>query len=247
MTQEPVVLAVLFLLIFVGLLFYFTARTTARGGPALRQIRAFEVLKGLMARAVESGRILHLSLGLGGMADETTADSLAGLSILNYLAGQSAATSMPPMISMADPTVMLFAQNAIRSAYGDDSEGAETAYRNIRWIAPQPAAYAAGVMNILSLDEAEATVMVGDFGDEYLLMGETAARRGVAHIGGTSKPNTLPFIYASAEETLLGEEIYAAGAYLQKRPAHIGSLIAQDTMRWLIALIILGGILLASR
>lgn len=88
--------------------------------------------------------------------------------------------------------------------------------------------------------------MVGSFGDEYLLMGETAARQGMAHIGGTSNPNTLPFIYASAQETLLGEEIYAAGAYLQKRPAHLGSLAAQDLMRWLVALFMLAGIVIAS-
>jgi hypothetical protein len=99
---------------------------------------------------------------------------------------------------------------------------------------------------MLDLDEVDSNVMIGKFGDEYLLMGETAARRGVAHIGGTSDPNTLPFVYATADEILLGEEIYAAGAYLQKRPALLASLAAQDTMRWLVALVILGSILLAS-
>ncbi len=147
---------------------------------------------------------------------------------------------------MADPTVMLFSQNALRAAYVDNPEGAKEAYRHIRWIAPQPAAYAAGVMNILNLDNVEATVMVGDFGDEYLLIGETATRRNMTHIGGTSNPNTLPFIYASAQETLMGEEIYAAGAYLQQHPAHLGSLMAQDTMRWIISAIIFGGILIAT-
>jgi hypothetical protein len=245
-TQQALVMAVVFLLAFTGLLLFFTARITAGHSLALRQIRAFDRLKGLMGRSVESGRALHLSLGIGGLADQTTADSLAGLAVLNYLASQAATTGTPPMVSMADPTVMLFAQNAIRAAYGDDTEGAEVAYRHIRWIAPQPAAYAAGVMSILDLDEVDSNVMVGRFGDEYLLMGETAARRGVAHIGGTSDPNTLPFVYATADDILLGEEIYAAGAYLQKRPALLASLAAQDTMRWLVALVILGGIVLAS-
>jgi len=245
-TQQALVMAVVFLLAFTGLLLFFTARITAGHSLALRQIRAFDRLKGLVGRSVESGRALHLSLGMGGLADQTTADSLAGLAVLNYLAGQAATTGAPPLVSMADPTVMLFAQNAIRAAYGDDTEGAEAAYRHIRWIAPQPAAYAAGVMNMLDLDEVDSNVMIGKFGDEYLLMGETAARRGVAHIGGTSDPNTLPFVYATADEILLGEEIYAAGAYLQKRPALLASLAAQDSMRWLVALVILGSILLAS-
>jgi hypothetical protein len=199
-----------------------------------------------MGRAIETGRTLHLSVGVGGMADRTTADSLAGLSVLNYLTRQAAETGVAPIVSMADPTLMLFAQNAIREAYGHNQSDAQEAYRHVRWIAPQPAAYAAGVMSLLRLEDAEANVMVGNFGDEYLLMGETAAWHEIDHIGGASDPNTLPFIYASAQETLFGEEIYAAGAYLSRIPSHLGSLITQDAMRWLVALIILGGIFVTT-
>jgi hypothetical protein len=246
MTLEPSLLGLLCLLLFVGFIFYFTTRLTPDRRPALRRIRAFETLKGFTGRAVETGQPLHLSLGLGSLANTTTADSLAGLFVLNYLAEQAAATGVPPIISMADPTVMLFAQDALRVAHADDLEGAEEAYRNVRWIAPQPAAYAAGVMSLLSIDQVGANAMIGTFGDEYLLMGETAARRGIVHVGGTSNPNALPFIYTSAQETLLGEEIYAAGAYLQRLPTHIASLVTQDTIRWIIVLVMLGGIIWAS-
>lgn len=242
MLQNPVVLAAIFLVAFAGLTYYFTVRTALGHKPTLRPIQAFETLKGLMGRAIETGRALHISVGVGGVANETTADTLAGLSVLRYLARQSAPTGVPPTISMADPAVMLMAQNVVRAAHAETPDNLPQAYRHIRWVAPQPSAYAAGVMNILDMDEVEATVMVGSFGDEYLLMGETAARRGMAHIGGASHPNTLPFVYVSAEEILMGEEIYAAGAYLEKEPTHIASLLTQDTMRWLIALLILGGI-----
>lgn len=239
-------IAALFLFIFVGFMLYFAQRSRAGHSPILRQIQAYETLKGLTGRAIEAGRGLHLSLGSGQVTNDTTADSLAGLSILAYLSEQAAATGAPPTVSMADPTVMLLAQAIVRTAHTDDPAGAEIAQQNIRWIAPQPAAYAAGVMNLINIDQTEANVMVGNFGDEYLLIGETAARQGSSHIGGTSNPNTLPFIYASAEETLLGEEIYAAGAYLQKHPISIGSLVAQDTLRSLIAWVIFVGVLLVS-
>ncbi len=246
MTRESVALAAVFLIIFAGLLLYFTIQIRAGRKPVLRRIRAYDKLRGVMSRAVESGRKVHLSLGLGSIADETTADSLAGLSVLDYIAEQAAETGVPPIVSMADPTVMLFAQNLFRSAYASRPAEAEEAYRHVRWIAPQPAPYAAGVMNILDSGQTEANVMVGRFGDEYLLMGETAARRDLAHIGGTSQPDALPFIYVSAQETLFGEEIYAAGAYLRRIPSHIGSLVAQDTMRWLVVTVIFGGILVAT-
>jgi hypothetical protein len=246
MTELAILLTAGLLLLFAVLLLFFTARVRAGQQPYLRQISAFESLKGFAGRAVEAGRPLHLSLGIGSMANATTADSLAGLYVLNYLAEQSATTGTHPTVSMADPTVMLFAQNELRTTHLNNPQGLETAYNNVFWIAPQPAAYAAGVMSLLSVDDVEANVMVGRFGDEYLLMGETAARRNMDHIGGTSDPNTLPFIYASAQDLLMGEEIYATGAYLQRRVSHIGSLLAQDTMRWIIFLVILGGVIAAS-
>lgn len=238
-------LAILFLLLFLLLLIYATIRVRAGHMPTLRQIRAFDTLKGLTGRSMEAGRSLHLSLGIGSVVNNTTADSLAGLSLLRYLAKQSTATGVPPIVSMADPTVMLYAQNVLGAA-ADTPDDAAEAYRHVRWMAPQSSAYAAGVMNLINIEQTEGNVMLGNFGDEYLLIGETAAGSGTKYIGGTSDPNTLPFIYATAEEALLGEEIYAAGAYLEKQPAHIGSLIAQDTMRWLIFLFILAGILIAS-
>jgi hypothetical protein len=238
--------AVIFLLIFIVALYYFTLRVRSGKVPTLRRIQAFETLKGLSGRAIEAGGDLHLSLGSGSVVNETTSDSLAGLAVLNYVTEQAATTGVSPTISMADPVVMLLAQNMLRAAHAGNTERAEEAYRRIQWMAPQPAAYAAGVMGLLGTDKMEANVMVGSFGDEYLLIGEMAARQGIALVGGASNPDTLPFVYVSTQDALLGEEIYAAGAYLQNRPAYLASLVAQDTMRWLIGLLILGGIVVAT-
>ena len=246
MTEDTTVVALAFLLLFVAIMFVYTARVKAGKIPYLRRIRAFDALKGFSSRAIEAGRPLHLTLGSGSMANQSTADSLAGLSVLEHLAKQAAVTRIPPTVTMANPTVMLFAQNTLRAAWKENNSTATPVSKNVRYVAPQPAAYAAGVMSMLNTDKPEATAMVGQFGDEYLLMGESAALRGVSQVAGASNPNTLPFIYVSADESLLGEEMYAAGAYLQKTPSHIGSLLAQDTMRWAIGLVILGGVVIAS-
>lgn len=246
MSHETVILAAVLLLVFVALFLVFISRIRAGHLPKLRNIPAFDSLNGLISQAIETGRPLHLSLGIGSMATASTADSLAGLTVLDHLAQQAAITGVQPLVSMADPTVMLFAQNRLRAAYGDDAHGTADAYRGVRWQAPQPAAYAAGVMSLLGADQVQANVLVGQFGDEYLLMGEAAAQQGIAQIGGASTPNTLPFVYTTAQEALLGEEIYAAGAYLHKNPAHISSLLTQDTIRWGVALTMLAGVVLAS-
>jgi hypothetical protein len=101
-------------------------------------------------------------------------------------------------------------------------------------------AYAAGVTGLIEREPLAANVMVGSFGDEYLLMGETGARRGLRQIVGTADPRILPQVYASADETLIGEEMFAGGAYTARLPIQIGSLFTEDWARWaLIAAILI--------
>ena len=233
-------LALLFFLVAFLPAFYLSGRRVQRGDfPDLRPIRAFDALQGLTARAIEAGRAVHISLGLGGITSDMTADSLAGLLVLEYLSDQSATTGAPPIITIADPTLLPLAQDTIRRPYGTDWEEATRATRNVRWIAPESAAYAAGVMDTLGSEAVEANVMIGAFGDEYLLMGEAAGRRKITHIGGASDPNVVPFVFVTADQMLMGEDMYAAGAYLTRKPWHIGSLLAQDFMRWGILIVII--------
>jgi hypothetical protein len=236
--NETQLAMLLFLIAFLPA-FYLYGRQVQRGKlPDLRPIQAFTALRGVMARAIETGRAVHVSLGVGGITSDVTADSLAGLSALEYLADQSAATGLAPIVTMADPTLLPLAQDVIRRSHGADREEAAKAVRHVRWIAPEPAAYAAGVMDILGGEGVDANVMIGSFGDEYLLMGEAASRRKITHIGGASDPNVLPFVFASADQALMGEDMYAAGAYLSRKAWHIGSLLAQDFMRWGIVAVI---------
>jgi hypothetical protein len=246
MTQAAVWLGFIFLLLFAGSLALFTMRVNQGRRFSLRRIRAFDLVKKSMAQAMETGRAVHVSLGVGAAINETTADTLAALAVLSFVAEQSVESDEPVITTMADPLVMLLAQNSLRATSRRGATPGRAAHQNVRWLAPQPAAYAAGVMNILDKPTVTATVMAGNFGDEYLLMGETAARRSLSHVGGSSNPNTLPFIYTSAQETLLGEEMFAAGAYLSKIPSHIASLLTQDLARWLIILLILGSVGLNS-
>ncbi len=243
MTETQRLMA-LFLITFLPAMILAGWRARRGNIPDLRPIRAFDALRGLTARAIEAGRALHVSLGVGGVASDAAGDSLAGLKVLEYLADQSAAAGVPAVVSVADPTLLPVAQGVASRPYGADREGAAEAVRHVRWIAPEPAAYAAGVMGILGDEGVDANVMVGAFGDEYLLMGEAAARREIAQVGGASDPNVLPFVFATADEMLMGEDMFAAGAYLSGESWHIGSLLAQDLMRWLIVWVIIAAVII---
>jgi hypothetical protein len=48
-------------------------------------------------------------------------------------------------------------------------------------------------------------------------------------------------LFANTQEILIGEELFAAGAYLGAGASHTASLTVQDILRWLVILALFGG------
>ncbi len=267
-TIKPEQARLLALFLFFLPVFFFAYWAVKRGARfSLRPIAAYSALKGLLARAAETGQPIHLSLGVAGIGDQATADTTAGLNILEYLAERAAISASPPIVTIANPTALPVAQDLLRRAYRHQGYPEEYDPARVRFVAPAdptlqssalPApsiyantphdafAYAAGTMQLLSKQKLIANVMVGQFGDEFLLLGETGARQDLTQIGGTSAVSALPFVYATMSHPLIGEEIYAGGAYLSDKPAHLSSLLAQDILRWVLVAGVAAAILLRT-
>jgi len=54
---------------------------------------------------------------------------------------------------------------------------------------------------------------------------------GSIQIAGTDQVSQLPFFVVACDYTLLGEELYAASAYLGREPLLLGTLKAQDYLK----------------
>lgn len=220
------------LLLMLPVLFFLLSRVRTGRTGRLRPLPGLEELPRLVGRSAETGRPLHVSVGVAGVGGSATAETWAGLTILRELADAAANCDTPLLVTVSDPTVLPIAQDLLSRAYvrSGNPEGYDPT--QVQLIAPEPMAYAAGVSGILDRESLTANVMIGSFGDEYLLIGETGARRGVRQIVGTADPRTLPLVYASADETLIGEEMFAGGAYTRRMPIQIASLLAEDWARW---------------
>jgi len=244
---EPLAaLMLVVLLVFLFFLLFADRRVRLGFRPTLRPLPGFALLDGFVGQAVETGRTLHVSMGTKGIGGASTADTMAGLMALERLAEQAVATGLKLVITVSDPSLLPIAQDTLRRAY--EGRGYPQGYdpEHLRYIAPDAIAYTAGVMGILEREDVVANAMIGGFGDEFLLMGESGARKGIQQVGGASSLETLPFVYVSMDEALLGEEIYAGGAYLSSKPSHLGSLLAQDWLRSAIILAIILGVFIRT-
>jgi hypothetical protein len=226
------------LLLLIPVLFWLASRVRAGKAGELRPLPGIEELTSAVGRSAETGQALHVSVGVAGVGGLQTAETWAGLSILSDLADEAAACDTPLIVTVADPTALPLAQEILWRAHlrHGNPEGYDPTH--VRFVAPNPMAYSASVAGLLLWEPLTANVMVGTFGDEVLLMGEVGVRQGVRQLAGAANPQALPLIVATADRALIGEEIFAGGAYRARHPMQVASLLAQDWARWAIAVAI---------
>ena len=180
------------LLPFFPLLLILNRRIREGRKPILRPIPGYDALSEYVGQATESGRSLHISMGTGGIGTGGTAETLAGLTVLEHIAAQAAVSGLKPIVSVCDPSLLPVAQDVLWNSHALHGYTEEYDPTCVRFISPDRVAYAAGVTDILDHAEVAANIMVGDFSDEFLLMSEVGARRGIGQLGGTTSPQILP-------------------------------------------------------
>ena len=97
---------------------------------------------------------------------------------------------------------------------------------------------------IIVREHPAAIFLLGAFYAESLILAETGFASGAIQTAGTAMPSQLPFFVAACDYTLIGEELFAASAYLSKDPHQLGSLKGQDLGKALIVSILVLGIIL---
>ena len=209
----------------------------------LRKIAGLDALDEALGRATEMGKEVLFIHGLKGMDQIPT---IASVNILGRVARRTARFDTDLRVVNNDPVVMSVSQEVVKEAYLE--EGRPDAYRpdRIFMAATEQFSYAAAVEGIMVREKPAAHIMMGYFYAESLLLAETGSTTGAIQIAGTDAYTQLPFFVTTCDYTLMGEELYAASAYLSKEPRLLGSLKGQDVGKGLIMLLLVTGTLFAS-
>lgn len=247
----PSTILVLVVLVTFIILYFAAWLPIERGRrPALRPLRPLNRLQGMIEQSAESGQSVHYSPGNGGLNSQPgTAESLNGLTALSSVARRTARARSGLTVSTNDTLTYLAADDTVKAEYVLAGRREDYRATDVRYISQQDRlGYIAGVDTIIGQKEVSGSILLGQFGSEYLLAGDRANRQNVSQVVGSSRVEALPVMLASAgpENTLLGEEIFAAPAYLDRRPSHLASLVAQDRLRLVVVGLIVLGVLLSS-
>jgi len=207
----------------------------------IRRIAGLSALDEAVGRATEMGKpVLYIS----GIMDMDDIQTLAGLSILGHVAKKTAEYETPILVPCSRSLVFSQSQEIVKESY--TRAGRPDAYRaeNIRYLTDDQFGFVAGVDGIMIREEPAANFYLGCFYAESLILAETGNSIGSIQIAGTAMPSQLPFFVAACDYTLIGEELFAASAYISDDPKQLGALKGQDMGKAVIMILIVLGILL---
>lgn len=212
-----------------------------KSSVAFRDLPAFARLRHAVGRVVEDGTRLHVSLGRGGLTTPQGAAALAGLGLLRRLAGLTSASDHPPVATSGESVVAVLSQDTLQSSFQAVSPGAAFDITAGRLAGLTPFSYAAGALPVIYDENVSATVLMGNFGVEAALLTDAAERANSYLLAASDHLPAQAALYASAPDALIGEELFAEGAYNDGGPLHAASLTVQDVLRWLLIAALLAG------
>ena len=207
----------------------YNVRYAQRGGEFyLRPIPGLQAVEEAVGRSTEMGRPI---LYVPGIQDMDQVETVAGVIVLGHVAKMTARYETSLHVPVSRSIVMKAAREACRESYM--MEGRPDMFNEdmVHYLTDDQFAYAAGVNGIMVREKPAACMYMGMFYAESLILAETGNSIGAIQIAGTASQAQIPYFVTACDYTLIGEEFFAASAYLSKKPELIGGVRGQDMIK----------------
>ncbi|OGR42159.1 MAG: hypothetical protein A2X35_06760 [Elusimicrobia bacterium GWA2_61_42] len=231
----------LILLIVLIIIFFWAVSHAKRKGLFIRRIAGLDAIDEAIGRATEMGKPIFYVPGIGSMGSIST---IASAFILGEVSKKVAQYDSQIKVPHYDPIVMTVCKEIVKQSYME--AGRPDSYREDinQFVSADQFSYAASVDGMISREKPAACFYMGYFMAESLLLAEVGATSGAIQIAGTDVEHQLPFFFTACDYTLIGEELYAAGAYLSKEPMLLSALKVQDFGKLIVMVSVFFGMIL---
>jgi|TARA_B110000914_G_C15521334_1_gene477193 hypothetical protein len=226
----------LFSIISLSATLMYYIRAAERGEEFyLRPIPALKAVEEAVGRSTEMGRPI---LYVPGIQDMDQVETVAGVVVLGHVARMTARYETSLNVPVSRSIVMKAAREACREAYMVEGRPDMFNEDMVHYMTDDQFAYAAGVNGIMVREKPAACMYMGKFYAESLILAETGNSIGAIQIAGTASQAQIPFFVTACDYTLIGEEFFAASAYLSQKPELIGGVKGQDMIKLVVIAII---------
>jgi hypothetical protein len=230
-------------LILCFLILFYISRSRAGKEIFIRKIAGLDAVNDAVGRATEMGKKVFF---IPGSSDMDNVQTLAGITILGHVAELTAQYETSLQVPVSRSLVMVACREIVKEAYVKAGRPDSFKEDQVHYLTDDQFGYAAAIDGMVVREKPAAIFLLGNFYGEALILAETGNASGAIQIAGTGEPSQLPFFVAACDFTLIGEELFAASAYLSREPRQLGSLKGQDIGKGLILIAILIGLILET-
>ncbi|MCK4806251.1 MAG: hypothetical protein KAT09_01320 [Candidatus Aegiribacteria sp.] len=231
------------LFLMSAIIFYYIESGKKGKELYIREIAGLEAVDDAVGRATEMGKAV---LYIPGIADMDDIQTIASIVILGRVARKTAEYGASLLVPTSRSVVMSVSQEVVKEGYIQAGRPDGFNKENIQYLTDDQFGYAAGVDGIMVREKPAAIFLLGTFYAESLILAETGRSVGAIQIAGTAMPSQIPFFVAACDYTLIGEELFAASAYLSREPKLLGSLKGQDAAKLFFIILIVVGVIAAT-
>lgn len=235
-----VLVGVLILCVFI---IYYINQAKAGKALFIRKIAGLEAVDEAVGRATEMGKKIYY---IPGTQDMDNVQTIAGVTILGRVAELAAQYETYLQVPVSRSLVLVTAREIVKEAYSKAGRPDAFQEDQVHYLTDDQFGYAAGIDGMVVREKPATIFFMGAFYAESLILAETGNSIGAIQIAGTGMPSQLPFFVAACDYTLIGEELFAASAYLSREPKLLGSLKGQDMGKAVILVAIIIGLLLET-
>jgi hypothetical protein len=215
----------LFTLMIIVFIVFNVKRAKKGDNLFIRRISGLNAIDEAVGRATEMGRPV---LMVPGLSDPVNATAVQAINICAHVAKAAAKFSNPIIMCAYSASMFTLAQEVIRDTYQSEGYPERFDPDSVRFISDRQFAFAAGVSGIIHREQTAAAFFLGEFYAESLIFAETANSIGAIQVASSTEATQTPFFIAACDYVLIGDEFYAASAYLTRDPIMVGSLVGQD-------------------
>jgi len=225
----------------IGAILFYISSAKAGKKLYIRKIAGLEAVDEAVGRATEMGKKIFY---IPGTQDMDNVQTIAGLAILGRVAKLTAEYEARIDVPVSRSLVMVTAREVVKEAYLNAGRPDSYSDDMVYYLTDDQFGYAAGIDGLVVRQKPATIFYQGAFYAESLILAETGNSIGAIQIAGTAMPAQLPFFVAACDYTLIGEELFAASAYLSREPKLLGSLKGQDMGKAAIILALLLGFII---
>lgn len=230
-------------ILLCGFILYYIAQAKAGKKLFIRKIAGLDAVDEAVGRATEMGKKIYF---IPGTQDMDNVQTIAGVTILGRVAEVAATYETWLEVPVSRSLVLVTAKEIVKEAYSKVGRPDAFQEDQVHYLTDDQFGYAAGVDGMVVREKPATIFYMGAFYAESLILAETGNSIGAIQIAGTAMPSQLPFFVAACDYTLIGEELFAASAYLAKEPKLLGSLKGQDMGKAIILISLIIGVILET-